>query len=116
MSVFQHLQNKKNNLNKGIAVLIDPDQHGQKTKEIFTIANAQGIDLFLVGGSLVSAGITQNCIHDLKSLGAKNIVIFPGHEMQVSESADAILFMSLISGRNPDFLIGKHVTAAPWII
>lgn len=115
MSVFQHLQNKKNNLNKGIAVLIDPDQHGQKTKEIFTIANAQGIDLFLVGGSLVSAGITQNCIHDLKSLGAKNIVIFPGHEMQVSENADAILFMSLISGRNPDFLIGKHVTAAPWI-
>ncbi len=115
MSVFQYLQNKKNNLNKGIAVLIDPDQHGQKTKEIFSIANANGIDLFLVGGSLVSEGITKNCIQDLKNFGAKNIVIFPGHEMQISENADAILFMSLISGRNPDFLIGKHVTAAPWI-
>ena len=115
MSVFQHLKNKKINLNKGIAVLIDPDQHGQKTKEIFSIANEHGIDLFLVGGSLVSAGITNDCIQDLKNLGAQNVVIFPGHEMQVSENADAILFMSLISGRNPDFLIGKHVTAAPWI-
>ncbi len=115
MSVFQHLQNKKNNLNKGIAVLIDPDQHGQKTKEIFTIANDHGIDIFLVGGSLISSGVTKDCIQELKNLGAKNVVIFPGHEMQVSENADAILFMSLISGRNPDFLIGKHVTAAPWI-
>ncbi len=115
MSVLEHLKNKKNNLYKGIAVLIDPDQHGQKTKEIFSVANANGVDLFLVGGSLISNGVTKDCIQELKNLGAKNIVIFPGHEMQVSENADAILFMSLISGRNPDFLIGKHVSAAPWI-
>ncbi len=114
-SVIQHLQTKKNHHLKGIAVLIDPDQFGQKTKEIYSIANSFGVDLFLVGGSLVSSGITQECIQELKLMGAKNVVLFPGHEMQLSPNADAILFMSLISGRNPEFLIGKHVSAAPWI-
>jgi putative glycerol-1-phosphate prenyltransferase len=114
-SVLKHLQTKKLNHLKGIAVLIDPDQFGQKTKEIYEIAQSNGVDIFLVGGSLVSAGVTQDCIHELKSYGAQNVVLFPGHEMQLSPNADALLFMSLISGRNPDFLIGKHVSAAPWI-
>jgi phosphoglycerol geranylgeranyltransferase len=113
--VFDHLFSKKSNAQKCIAVLIDPDQHGSKTNEIFEIAHSFHIDLFLVGGSLVSSGITQNCVTQLKQLGAKNVVLFPGHEMQLVENADAILFMSLISGRNPEFLIGKHVTAAPWV-
>jgi putative glycerol-1-phosphate prenyltransferase len=113
--VINHLFTQKNNSQKCIAVLIDPDQHGSKTNEIFEIAKSFHIDIFLVGGSLVSSGITQTCVTQLKQLGAKNIVLFPGHEMQLVENADAILFMSLISGRNPEFLIGKHVTAAPWI-
>lgn len=114
-SVLKLLQNKKLSHQKGIAVLIDPDQFGDKTKEIYFIAKKNGIDLLLVGGSLVSSGITHNCIQELKTMGAENVVLFPGHEMQLSPSADAILFMSLISGRNPEFLIGKHVSAAPWI-
>jgi len=113
--VINHLFTQKSNSQKCIAVLIDPDQYGSKTSEIFAIAQSFHIDLFLVGGSLVSSGITQNCVTQLKLLGAKNVVLFPGHEMQLVENADAILFMSLISGRNPEFLIGKHVTAAPWI-
>ena len=113
--VLDHLFSKKSNSQKCIAVLIDPDQLGSRTDEILKIALTFHIDLFLVGGSLVSSGITQNCVAQLKKLGAKNIVLFPGHEMQLVENADAILFMSLISGRNPEFLIGKHVTAAPWI-
>lgn len=114
-SVLKLLLNKKLTHQKGIAVLIDPDQFGDKTKEIYSIAKNHGIDLFLVGGSLVSSGVTHNCIQELKSMGAENVVLFPGHEMQLSPAADAILFMSLISGRNPEFLIGKHVSAAPWI-
>jgi len=113
--VLDHLFSQKSNSKKCIAVLIDPDQHGSKTNEIFKIAQKFHIDLFLVGGSLVSSGITQNCVTQLKNIGAKNVVLFPGNEMQLVENADAILFMSLISGRNPEFLIGKHVTAAPWI-
>ena len=113
--VIDYLFTQKNNAKKCIAVLIDPDQYGSKTNEIFEIAQSFNIDLFLVGGSLVSSGITQQCVDQLKKLGAKNVVLFPGHEMQLVENADAILFMSLISGRNPEFLIGKHVTAAPWI-
>lgn len=113
--VINHLIAQKNKSKKCIAVLIDPDQHGSKTNEIFTIATYFNLDLFLVGGSLVSTGITKVCVQQLKKLGAKNVVLFPGHEMQLVENADAILFMSLISGRNPEFLIGKHITAAPWI-
>jgi putative glycerol-1-phosphate prenyltransferase len=113
--VLNHLFSQKSNAKKCIAVLIDPDQHGSKTDEILKIALTFQIDLFLIGGSLVSSGNTQNCVAQLKKLGAKNIVLFPGHEMQLVENADAILFLSLISGRNPEFLIGKHVTAAPWI-
>lgn len=115
MSVTNFLQSEKSNRSKGIAILIDPDQHGQKTKEIFNEATKFGIKLFLVGGSLVSKGNTEQCVLELKKLGAPYVVLFPGHEMQVVNSADAILFLSLISGRNPEFLIGKHVTAAPWI-
>lgn len=113
--IIHHLITNKSNFKKQIAVLIDPDQHGPKTNQIFQIAQSFNIDLFLVGGSLVSHGITFNCIEQLKLLGAKNVVLFPGHEMQLVENADAILFLSLISGRNPEFLIGKHITAAPWI-
>jgi phosphoglycerol geranylgeranyltransferase len=115
MSILQNLINQKKSNNKGLAVLIDPDQHGEKTDLIFELANKNEIDFFLVGGSLLSVGITQKCVSDLKNLGAKNVVLFPGNEIQLCNQADAILFMSLISGRNPEFLIGKQVVAAPWI-
>ncbi len=115
MSILQSLIQQKKINQKGLAVLIDPDQHGEKTNQIFELSQNLNINLFLVGGSLLSAGITQKCVTDLKSLGAKNVVLFPGNEIQLCQDADAILFMSLISGRNPEFLIGKQVVAAPWI-
>jgi len=115
MSILQSLFQQKNLNQKGLAVLIDPDQHGDITNHIFNLSQKLKIDLFLVGGSLLSAGITQKCVSDLKNLGAKNVILFPGNEIQLCNEADAILFMSLISGRNPEFLIGKQVVAAPWI-
>jgi putative glycerol-1-phosphate prenyltransferase len=115
MSILQSLIQQKKINQKGLAVLIDPDQHGEKTNQIFELSKNLNIDLFLVGGSLLSAGITEKCVSDLKKLGAKNVVLFPGNEIQLCKDADALLFMSLISGRNPEFLIGKQVVAAPWI-
>lgn len=115
MSVYQSLLNHKQNKLKNLAVLIDPDQHDDELHSLFLQSKQNDISLFLVGGSLVSKGITKDCVRDLKSWGAENVILFPGNEIQLCENADALLFMSLISGRNSEYLIGKQVTAAPWI-
>jgi putative glycerol-1-phosphate prenyltransferase len=109
---IQHIQ--KNGL-KEIAILIDPDELGEKTKQIVTLALKHHIHWFLVGGSLISQGNTQKCVDTLKELGVPNVILFPGNEIQLANNADALLFMSLISGRNPEFLISKQVSAAPWV-
>jgi putative glycerol-1-phosphate prenyltransferase len=98
---------------KSLAILIDPDQHQTSlSHQIISQTLLHGVDLFLVGGSLVSNGITQKCVADLKKFGAPNVILFPGNEIQLAPDADALLFMSLISGRNPDYLIGHHIQAA----
>lgn len=101
--------------NKTLAVLVDPDDSKEKIIEVAESALLHGIHLFLVGGSLVTQGHTDRCAALLKSLGAPHVILFPGNEIQVTAAADAIFFMSLVSGRNPDFLIGKQVNAAPWV-
>lgn len=78
-------------------------------------AEKAGVDLLLVGGSLLTNGNFEECIQFLKKNTQIPIVIFPGNGHQISSSADAILLLSLISGRNPDLLIGNHVIAAPMI-
>lgn len=115
MSILDFLIQQKQKRKKGLAILIDPDQHNSSTTEIYNLAKSCGIDLFLIGGSLLSNGVTQDVVNTLKSLGADKVVLFPGNEIQLVDNADAILFMSLISGRNPEYLIGKQVIAAPWI-
>ncbi len=115
MSVYQSLIKNKRNKLKNLAVLIDPDQHDDELHSLFLQAKQNDISLFLVGGSLVSKGITKDCVKDLKSWGAENVVLFPGNEIQLCDDADALLFMSLISGRNSEYLIGKQVTSAPWV-
>jgi len=106
---FQYL---KESGKKEIAVLCDPDNHPDKTKEVVLKALENGFGTFLVGGSLVSVGNTRQCVRLIKELGAERVILFPGNETQIAEEADAILFLSLISGRNAEFLIGKHVHAA----
>jgi putative glycerol-1-phosphate prenyltransferase len=100
---------------KHLAVLIDPDDKPAEITEVYTAARMNGVELFLVGGSLLTEGRTAATVDLLKNLGAPFVVLFPGNEIQVVKGADAILFMSLISGRNPEFLIGKQVTSAPWV-
>ena len=101
---------------KQMAVLIDPDKQSDNQHEkIANIAQNAGTDFFFVGGSLLTSDSLYHCIRTLKENSDIPVVLFPGNTYQVSRNADAMLFLSLISGRNPDMLIGMHVIAAPYI-
>ncbi len=112
MSVLQHFQTTQ----KKLAVLVDPDK--PTDSEIICLAkNAQkaGVDLFFVGGSLLTNDNLDSCIKLLKAHSSIPVVMFPGNSLQLSKKADAFLFLSLISGRNPEMLIGRHVISAPYL-
>jgi phosphoglycerol geranylgeranyltransferase len=98
---------------KLLAVLIDPDKY----QEDFFLDSTlnQGIDLVFVGGSLIYKGSIEKCIESVKQKINVPVLIFPGHATHISANADALLLLSLISGRNAEFLIGNHVIAAPII-
>lgn len=99
---------------KLLAVLVDPDDTSPaQLQKLVTEANIAGADIFLVGGSLLTEGNVGVCIEQIKEVSDKPVIIFPGSVMQVHPSADALLFLSLISGRNPELLIGQQVQAAP---
>ncbi|MBN2639294.1 MAG: geranylgeranylglyceryl/heptaprenylglyceryl phosphate synthase [Bacteroidales bacterium] len=101
---------------KQLAVLIDPDKLNDEQVEIVA-KNAQksGVNFLFVGGSLMTSDTLHRCIKVLKENSNIPVVLFPGSTYQVSRDADAMLFLSLISGRNPDMLIGMHVIAAPYV-
>lgn len=94
---------------KLFAVLIDPDKFNP---EVVHEANRHKVDLLLIGGSGLKANKFHQCMQAVKKLTKVPVVIFPGGREQISEKADAILLLSLISGRNPDYLIGEHIRAA----
>lgn len=100
---------------KCLAVLIDPDSitDNLQLNRIIGLCEQNKVDFILVGGSLITNGNWDKCIQEIKSSTAIPLILFPGNVMQVHDQADAILFLSLISGRNSDLLIGKHVLAAP---
>ncbi len=100
---------------KLFALLVDPDKHDRKSiKTIGESANSEIVDFILVGGSLVSCSVDET-VASLKASTDLPIILFPGNVLQISPRADGILLLSLISGRNPEFLIGNHVIAAPFL-
>ena len=82
-------------------------------KHLIHLASENCVDFFLIGGSLVTTTNLSEVIRQIKEDVNIPVVLFPGNTMQIDPGADAILFLSLISGRNPDLLIGQHVIAAP---
>ena len=101
---------------KLLAVLIDPDKPSDP--ELISLckkAEENGADLIFVGGSLLSADGLDQCLHTIRANCKIPVILFPGSVLQISEKADGILFLSLISGRNPDLLIGNQVIAAPYL-
>lgn len=99
---------------KKIALLIDPDKAGRPILEdARSLLVSDLVDFLFVGGSLISEGDLDETVKSLKSFSDHPLVIFPGAAFHVSEHADSILFLSLVSGRNPEFLIGQQLLAAP---
>jgi len=103
---------------KSIAVLIDPEkvEDTARLTHLINLGTENCIDFFLVGGSLLTTSNMAEVISVIKeNVNNVPVILFPGNSLQVDPGADAILFLSLISGRNPDLLIGQHVQAAPMI-
>jgi putative glycerol-1-phosphate prenyltransferase len=95
-----------------LAVLIDPDKFNPV---LIRIANKSKVACFLVGGSELEKGDVTKTILAIKKISKIPVILFPGNETQLSKHADGLLLLSLLSGRNPDYLISKHITAAPLI-
>jgi putative glycerol-1-phosphate prenyltransferase len=100
-----------------MAVLIDPDKvtDDAQLRYLVNLASESCVDYFFVGGSLITTTNLGDVIRQIRQQVSIPIVLFPGNAIQVDPQADAILFLSLISGRNPELLIGQHVVAAPII-
>jgi len=110
MNLINEINKRVSKKEKMWAVLIDPDKTNiSKIHELCDAINKSSCDYVLVGGSLMTKDVFEVCIINLKKYLLKKIIIFPGNNLQISGYADAILLLSLISGRNPEFLIGQHI-------
>lgn len=101
--------------NKMLSVLIDPDKNNiSSLHRILEISMSCKVDFLMVGGSIVFSSV-EDTIEEIKRICNIPVIIFPGNVLQICNKADALLFISLISGRNPEYLIGHHVISAPII-
>lgn len=115
-TILHKIHQARKDKKKLLAILIDPDTPDEnQLKEIAGHINNANADLIFIGGSLLTRDTLDDCVTAIKKHTHVPAVLFPGSVMQVTPRADAILFLSLISGRNPDLLIGNQVIAAPYI-
>jgi phosphoglycerol geranylgeranyltransferase len=114
--IYNNILKSERDGKKQFALLIDPDKTDDKDiREVVKIAVKSKVDFFFVGGSLLTNDNLDACIRMLKEESDIPVILFPGNVLQVNPRADAILFLSLISGRNAEMLIGRQVIAAPMI-
>jgi phosphoglycerol geranylgeranyltransferase len=114
--VYQSLVSKKAAGQKSFAILIDPDKvNFTDVDNICRHAVDAKVDYLLVGGSLVISHQLDEVILQIKKNCSIPVILFPGSPSQISKYADALLYLSLISGRNADLLIGQHVISAPFV-
>ena len=113
-SIYESLLGRKKKGAKSFAVLIDPDKvNEKKIEELTTLAIDAKVDYLLVGGSLVISDHLDEVVQHIKKNCSIPVILFPGTPSGISRYADALLYLSLISGRNPELLIGQHVISAP---
>jgi phosphoglycerol geranylgeranyltransferase len=116
MTILEHLLKIKHDRGAGYMLLIDPDKIDKaKFPAFIREAATAGVDAFLVGGSLMLSNEFDETLKTIRKNSRVPVIIFPGGVSQISSEANAILFLLLISGRNPDYLIGNQVIAAPII-
>jgi phosphoglycerol geranylgeranyltransferase len=114
-SVLNYLREVITKYRAGYFILIDPDEYSvPDCIRLAHQAEEAGTDAILFGGSFLTADLNPMA-EALQNETRLPVILFPGDSMQLSPHADALLYLSLISGRNPNFLIGEQVKAAPWI-
>jgi putative glycerol-1-phosphate prenyltransferase len=114
--IYQNLLLAKKQGRKLLAILLDPDKISlSKLSDTLAKINSSTVDYIFVGGSTVEKGVTDELVYRLKKETRIPVILFPGHYSQITSHADAILFLSLISGRNPEYLISQQVKAVPMI-
>ena len=115
-SVFEHLTTLAGKRGAGYLVLLDPEgTYTSGVEHAVTMASRSGADAILIGGSRVASGTFDGFAMKVKSRTDLPVIVFPGNAEQLSVHADAVFFLSLVSGRNPRYLIDEHVRAAPII-
>lgn len=115
-TLYDSLLSAKEKGKKKFAVLIDPDKVrlGNMDK-VLELAIEAKVDYFFIGGSLIVNNMLDHCLESIRKKCGIPMILFPGNSFQLSYRADAILFLSLISGRNAELLIGNHVISAPYL-
>ena len=112
--LLSDLYERKENGQKSFAVLIDPDKVNlDNFTNLLDLCIEHHVDYIFVGGSLITDYVMGDVIAKIKSYTNIPVILFPGNSLHIDNQADAILLLSLISGRNPEFLIGQHVISAP---
>jgi phosphoglycerol geranylgeranyltransferase len=116
MNIYQQITRRSAEGKKQFAVLIDPDKETESSLiSLCALAKKGAVDYFFVGGSLLTQDCIDACVATIKNVSDIPVVLFPGSVLQINHKADGLLFLSLISGRNADLLIGKHVVSAPML-
>lgn len=115
-SILSGIKDNKGKGNKSLAVLIDPESTDlNQLARLVKLAQDAQVDYFFVGGSTVEYSDMDKVLNFLNDTTEIPLIIFPGNTNQLSNKADGLLYLSLISGRNPDLLIGKHVESIPFL-
>ena len=115
-SIYKKLINLNQSQKSSAIALIDPDVKNNNILErIINTINSSSFDVIFVGGSIIMDHLFEERLNFIKSNTDLPVILFPGSSTQISRNADALLFLSLISGRNPQYLIGEHVQSAPKI-
>ncbi len=116
MTLLETIVKARKSNHKLFALLIDPDKCSPEQLSYLAAKAVEAkVDFIFVGGSLLLKDRVDLCIKHIKQWTDIPVLLFPGNVTQISQYADGILFLSLISGRNPDFLIGQQVIAAPYL-
>jgi len=115
-SIYSTILKAKQNGEKLLAVLLDPDKlEPERLEETILHMNPEKVHFIFIGGSTIKNGITEIFVKKLKTLTEIPLVLFPGDFSQINNYADAILFLSLLSGRNPEYLIDQQILSVPFL-
>ena len=115
-NILEHIKECKQKGKKLLAVLLDPDKISiDDILSNITAINKTEVNYIFVGGSVVTNGITDPFVKQVKKLTSIPVILFPGDHSQLTEKADAVLFLSLLSGRNPEFLIEQQIKSVNFL-